>query len=109
MPTTKRGRVVYDRIRHEFSVTDATRIINRLEPQAEELPYIIPYVQATKDFFIRVVFAVLRFSRDAPSDLEGTARILLGIVEQLLYEADRESSELTDKIKAIFRSVIGTD
>lgn len=107
MPRTTRGKVVYKRIRHEFSITDATRIINKLEPQAEELPYIIPYVQATRDFFLRVVFAVLRLARDPAPDLEGTARILATVLEGLFQESDRVSGELTVTLKDIIRLVVG--
>jgi hypothetical protein len=104
---TEAGKVIYKRDRHEFSVTDATRIIRNLDPMPIELPKIIPFAIEVKNLFVRGVFSVMRVSTDAEGNLRDTAGVLVGIVEELYKVAETVSGDFAQEIKDKFRAITG--
>ncbi len=109
MPTTTKGKVVYKRIRHEFSIGDVVRIIRNLDPMPEEAPKLIPYVQESTLLTTRVMAALLRVSVDDFSDLVSIAELIGEVLKEIVAAGDKVSAGARRQVRNILSLAVGEE
>lgn len=96
--------MVYTRLRHEFSITDAIRIVRKIEPLPQEVGYIVPYAIETALLLIRCLEALQRVSK-VPTGLilqvgYESLSVLSQVVQVLLKVSADQVEALKERVKA---------
>jgi hypothetical protein len=104
---TNAGRIVYPRPPHKFSIKDASRIIRKLEPSVEQLPFLLLCQIELSALVLRTFDLLLTYLNIFRLNPMAILEQWIEQLQSLLLVVGRISPDLEKNMRSILKSTFG--